>query len=313
MLERIVMDNTKKKIKNILVAIDFSEHSDFAITRAIELAKKTNANLTFLHVVQKKHLDNFADSTLKKLLPKSLYLTTEEYKDELINEKIRSLSQYKLNIEHVVIPKGNPAVKILQYARKNKIDLLIIGAHGKYSIRDTFVGTTAEYIAQRTTCPVLIVKNLSKKPYRKILVPVDFSSTSKAAFNYSLQLFSNANIRLIHVGDYEYEDLLKKEEEEERIPKNKIIKMRKAILFYLDNQMKKFIKGHNKQLNKNPYNIQLGYPGPNIINESIKINCDLIIMGTQGHGRLYYLFIGSVANWVLTETSKDILLIPPKI
>ena len=221
------------------MAIDFSEHSDFAITRAIELAKKTNANLTFLHVVQKKHLDNFADSTLKKLLPKSLYLTTEEYKDELINEKIRSLSQYKLNIEHVVIPKGNPAVKILQYARKNKIDLLIIGAHGKYSIRDTFVGTTAEYIAQRTTCPVLIVKNLSKKPYRKILVPVDFSSTSKAAFNYSLQLFSNANIRLIHVGDYEYEDLLKKEEEEERIPKNKIIKMRKAILFYLDNQMKK--------------------------------------------------------------------------
>lgn len=306
------MDDKSRKLKNILVAIDFSENSDFAITRAIEIAKNTNANLTLLHVVQKKYLDNLADNTLKNLLPKDLYLTTVEYKDELVREKMHSLSRYKLNIEHVVIPKGNPAVKILQYVRKNKIDLLIMGAHGKYSIRDTFVGTTAEYIAQRTTCPVLIVKYLSKKPYRKILVPIDFSSTSKTAFNYSLQLFPNTNISLIHVGDYEYEDLLKKEEKEKNIPKNKIIKMRKAILFYLDNKMKIFIKGRNKQLNKNPYNIQLGYPGPIIINESKKLKCDLIIMGTQGHGRLYYLFIGSVANWILTETDKDILLVPPK-
>jgi nucleotide-binding universal stress UspA family protein len=312
MLESIVMDNKKGKIKNILVAIDFSENSDFAITRAIEITKKTNANLTFLHVVQKKSLDNFADNTLKKLLPKGLYLTTEEYKEELVQEKIRSLSRYKLNIEHVVIPKGNPAVKILQYARKNKADLLIMGAHGKYSIRDTFVGTTAEYIAQRTICPVLIVKKVPKKPYKKILVPIDFSNTSKAAFNYCLRLFPNASTRLIHVGDYEYEDILKKKENEELIPKSKIIKLRKAVLFYLDNKMKKFIKGHNKQLNKNSYNIQLGYPGSVIINESTKLNCDLIIMGTQGHGRLHYLFIGSVANWVLTETDKDILLIPSK-
>lgn len=180
------MGNKSSKLKNILVAIDFSENSDFAISRAIEIAKSTNANLTFLHVVQKKYLDNFADSTLNNLLPKGLYLTTKEYKDELFKEKIRSLSRYKLNIKHVVIPKGKPAVKILQNVKKYKTDLLIMGAHGKYSIRDTFVGTTAEYIAQRITCPVLIVKNFSKKPYRKILVPVDFSATSKTAFNYSL-------------------------------------------------------------------------------------------------------------------------------
>lgn len=187
-----------------------------------------------------------------------------------------------------------------------------MGAHGRYSIHDTFVGTTAEYIAQRTQCPVLIVKSSPKNPYRKILVPIDFSSASKTAFKYCLQFFPNTNTHLIHVGDYEYEDLLKKEEIKNYLPKNKIIKMRKAVLFYLDNKMKKFIKGYNKKLNKNPYIIQLGYPGPVIINESTKLNCDLIIMGTQGHGRMHYIFIGSVANWVLTQTDKDILLVPPK-
>lgn len=130
--------------------------------------------------------------------------------------------------------------------------------------------------------------------------------------NYALQVFNNRNTRLIHVGDYEYENLLIREEKEEQVPRNKIIKMRKAILFYLDNRMKKFIRGFRNKLDKNPYNITIGYPGPIITKEAIKLNHDLIIMGTQGHGRIHYLFIGSVANRVLTETDKDILLVPPK-
>lgn len=305
------MDSYKGKLKHILIATDLSETSDFAITRAIEIARKNKANLTVLHVVQRKYLDNVLDKTLKNIFPKGLWLTTEEYKEELIQEKMRSFSNYKLNIRYVIIPTGKPTIKILQYARKNKVDLLIMGAHGKYSIRDSFVGTTAEYIAKKTKCPVLIVKNLPNKSYRKILVPIDFLNASNNAINYSLQLFPTSDMRLIHVGDYEYENLLNKEEKAEQISKNKIIKMRNAILFYLESKMKKFIKGRSKQLNKHTYNILLGYPGPTILKEAKKLNPDLIIMGTQGHGRTHYLFIGSVANWVLTETDKDVLLVPP--
>lgn len=306
------MRKSRERLKNILVAIDFSENSDFAITRAIQIAKQSKANLTLLHVVQKQHLDNFIDDTFKKLLPKGLWLTTEQYKDELVQEKIRSLSRHKLNIKHIIIPHGKPAVKILQYMKKYKVDLLIMGAHGQHSIRDAFVGTTAEHIAQRTNCPVLIVKCSPKNPYKKILVPIDFSNASKTAFSYCLKLFPKASTHLIHVGDYEYEDILNKEQAEENIPKNKITKIRKAILFYLDNKMKTFIKGQHKQLNRTPYNIKLGYPGPTIVNESQKLGCDLIVMGTQGHGRIHYLFMGRVANWVLAETDKDILVVPPK-
>lgn len=306
------MTDYKRKLTHILIASDFlSETSDFALTRAIEIAKKTKGNLTILHVVQKMYLDNVLDNALKKILPKSLWLTTEEYKEQLVQEKIRSLSKENLNIKYAIIPTGKPPIKILQYAKKSKADLLIMGAHGKYSIRDTFVGTTAEYVVKKTKCPVLIVKNSPNKYYKKILVPVDFSDSSKNALNYTLQLFPTSSLQLIHVGDYQYEELLKKEKKAEEMSKNKINKLRKAILYYLENQMKKFIKGHGKQLNKHPYTIKLGYPGPTILNEAKKFNPDLIIMGTQGHGRIHYLFIGSVANWVLTETDKDILLVPP--
>lgn len=302
------MGNNVKKLKNIVVATDFSETSDFAISRAVAIAKATRANLTILHVLQK----SLFDKTLEAIIPDEILQSPEEYITTLIKEKILALSRHKLNIDLNIISQGKAAVKILQYAKKNKIDLLVIGAHGKYSIRDSFVGTTAEHIAKRTKCPVLIVKNPPTKSFNKILVPIDFSVVSKRALNYTIQLFPDSHIRLIHVGDFEYENLLKKEEKEGEISKAKIAQVGKAIILFLDIKMKKYIKGFRSKLGKYSYQIALGYPGPVIVKEASKLRQDLIVMGTQGYGRRHYLFIGSVANWVLTETDKDILLIPPK-
>lgn len=304
------MDGNVQVVKNILVAIDFSKNADFALTRALEIAKNFNAKITLLNVIQKNQTDNFLDTTLKKFLPKGLWITTEEYKKTLLQEKIQLLWKDHLEISYATISKGKPAQKILHYAKHNNIDLLIIGAHGKYSIRDTFVGTTAEYIAKHTKRPVLIVKNKPINGYKKIFVPTDFSNVSKKAFSYAMKLFPNNAIRLFHVGDYEFENILKEKAKE--INQKKFNQIKKAIFSYLEAKMKKFIKGHSKKLNKHPYKITLGYPGATIVDEIKKSKQDLVVMGTQGHGRKHYLFIGSVANWVLTETNSDILLVPPK-
>ena len=206
------MEASTKRIKRILVATDFSKNSDLAISRAINIAKATNAKLTMIHVVQRKSVDNFIDDILKKLLPKALWLSTNEHRRTLLEEKINSLFRHGLKIDYVLITKGKPDIQILQFAKKNKFDLLVMGAHGKYSLRDTFVGTTAEYVAKKTTCPVLIVKNDSKNTFKKILVPTDFSKVSKRALDYACNLFSKSSFRLLHVGDYDFENLLIKEE-----------------------------------------------------------------------------------------------------
>lgn len=302
------MDGRSRQIRNVVVATDLSEIADCAILRAIEIAKSVNASLTILHVVEKKNFDDL----LEVIIPKELLQTPTEYATTLIQEKIYTLLRHKVQLNYAVISKGKPAVKILQYVRKNKVDLLVIGAHGKHSMRDLFVGTTAEYISERTKCPVLIAKNCHDKPYKKILVPVDFSDVSKAALNYTIKLFPTSSIRLIHVGDHEFEHLLMEEDEKGEIKKNKIIKMRKAILFYLESKMKKFISGCKKKMTKSSYNIVLGYPGPTITKEIMGKKFDLAVIGTQGHGMQHYHFIGSVAKWVIADSDKDILLIPPK-
>lgn len=75
------MSTGKKQLKKILVATDFSKNSEIAISKAIELAKATNATLTILHVIQKQQVDKFIDKTLKSFLPKSLWLSTEEHRE----------------------------------------------------------------------------------------------------------------------------------------------------------------------------------------------------------------------------------------
>ena len=87
-----------RKLKKILVATDFSETSEYALSRAIELAKINHAELTLLHVIEKKNIDELLDNFLGKILPDSLWLSTEEYYLNLLQEKINALACHKLKI-----------------------------------------------------------------------------------------------------------------------------------------------------------------------------------------------------------------------
>lgn len=297
------MDN--RSIKHILVAVDLDKATDGIIKRATELAIANKAKLTLLNVVQKKSTDEFLDNLFKKLLPKWLWLNTLEYKTSLMKQKIQSLVPgTTLAIEYLSIEAENPSQKILQVLKINRCDFLILGAHGKYTLRDIFTGTTAEDIAKRVHCPTLIVQSNPKKHYKSVLVPVDLSKTSKNAFDYAIHNFPEIKPTIIHVADYEFDKILNNEETK-KVSKLKIIEVRKAITKYLLLKIKKLINGK-----KFPMLVVFGYPGPAIIKEANKKKWDLIVIGAQGHSKKHYIYVGHVANYVLSEINKDILIVP---
>jgi len=295
-----------KNIKRILVAIDFSELSQFATLRAVELAKATKAQLVMLHVTQK----GFFDKVIKEALPveKAQLITAKEYAKQLLEEQKNKLAPHKLKTEQIILSGNHPATKILNYAKNNNIDLLVMGAHGKYSIHDWFVGTTAEHVAEKTTCPVLIIKNKPRHDYKKILIPIDFSLASKNALEFSGQLLPKRNLNILHVGEQTYEDFLQNEDD---VNPGTSTKLRKEILLILKNKIKKFINDSNSKLKKLSSDIKLGYPGIVILNEAKRLNPDLVVMGTEGHSQFHYICLGRVATRVLTEIERDILLVPP--
>lgn len=290
-----------QKLKKILVATDFSLKADNAILKAIDIAKKNAAHLTLIHVAKKDQTNQW----VKKIIPitKKIMLSPREYAEQQLKKKIKSLAKHKVKINGVVFV-GHPAETIVKYAKKQKIDLLVMGARGEYSIHDWFVGTTTESVVKTTKTPVLIVKNSPKQTYKNILIPVDFSLQSQLALQFSIEYMPKAKFEVMHVADHEYESFL----QDDHINKEKLTSIRKTIIQSLKLKIEHFI--HEYRHKNITYKVKFGYPSLEITKEAQKQHNDLIVMGTRGHSKKHYVLLGRVASMVLYEVNIDILLIP---
>ena len=58
---------------------------------------------------------------------------------------------------------NSPAIEIVDYARKNGIDLIVMGTHGRGAIAHFFMGSVAERVVRMAPCPVLTVRNSERE------------------------------------------------------------------------------------------------------------------------------------------------------
>jgi nucleotide-binding universal stress UspA family protein len=84
------------KLKRILVATDFSDHSQFAVLRAVELAKATKAHLTILHIAKKGFLEKMVDKVVPVL--GKVLITPEEHAASLLKKQVKKISKNKINV-----------------------------------------------------------------------------------------------------------------------------------------------------------------------------------------------------------------------
>lgn len=141
--------------KKILLPIDFSECSPRLVPYAVDLAKKYNAELYLLYVVH----------TMKRFgtwwvgLPPSLEKIDEEIATNaekkmkaFTREHLGDFSNYATS---VVI--GDPSPDILKFAEKERIDLIVMGTHGRKGLEHTVFGSVAEGVVRGASCPVLTI------------------------------------------------------------------------------------------------------------------------------------------------------------
>ena len=132
------------KIKEILSPIDFSESSLLELKYSILLAKKLGAKLYVIHVSE---FFNYKVPVLKrdKLINK-------------INKKIATIAEEsKYEIEKIIYEIGEPAQKIIEVAKKNKVDLIPMAIHQRKGIEKFFLGSISEKVLMYSDIPVLIL------------------------------------------------------------------------------------------------------------------------------------------------------------
>jgi len=150
--------------ERILVPSDLSKCSRKALRLAISMAVRFDAQLFLLYVVDGgpqagAWLDNERARTEIESLEtdeRSLLREFEQVSASVEQETgLPPISRERLRIR---VAGGNPATEILKAAEEAQIDLIIMGTHGRTTIKEFFVGSTTERIVERANCSVLAVK-----------------------------------------------------------------------------------------------------------------------------------------------------------
>lgn len=145
-------------IKKILCPTDFSDASVNAFRYAYEFARSMGAEVVVVHVVES--LPIMSGDAAVAFVPIEADL---EKAAEVELTKLLADDKFKcITITRVVLV-GEPADVILQQAKTQDVDLIILGSYGRSGISRLIMGSVAEAVTRKAPCPVLIVKANEKE------------------------------------------------------------------------------------------------------------------------------------------------------
>ncbi len=134
----------------ILVPIDFSQDSFNALDETLNFVKDPNKITVIYVLLPLESVDpgviwsTVNDNTRENNVKHTFY---ERYPKSLVD---------KLTL---VVKTGNPGLKIVDYAKKNNIDLIVIASHGRTGLNHLLLGSVTEKVVRLAPCPVLVWRN----------------------------------------------------------------------------------------------------------------------------------------------------------
>jgi nucleotide-binding universal stress UspA family protein len=147
-------------ILKVLVPIDGSKVSQKAALYAVELAKQTGASLTLLSVIDNRFI--VGQTVSAAVSPTHVKETLEDYLKQSAQSATEAIA--KICIRHRIpyktaIRTGHPVEEIVKEATKSKVDLMVMGSHGKSALKAAILGSVTYGVMHKDTkIPVLIVR-----------------------------------------------------------------------------------------------------------------------------------------------------------
>ena len=152
-------------LKNILVATDFSEPSDAALTYGRALAQNFTATLHVLHVVGNVSSAVYGPEGYATSVP-TLQQGVEDAARRQLDDLLAGSDERLPATRRVLITSDTPALAIVEYAGRERIDLIVTGTHGRGALAHLLMGSVAERVVRTAPCPVLTVRH----PEREFVV-----------------------------------------------------------------------------------------------------------------------------------------------
>lgn len=143
--------------KRILVAVDFSADSNAALTYALELARPLTASIELLHVVETPLAAGMWASEIYTAEIAGLQVNLVRDAENQMRQTIRALDHGRVKVSGEV-RTGRASSTIVDYARENAVDLIVMATHGRTGLARALMGSVAEAVTRTAPCPVLVVR-----------------------------------------------------------------------------------------------------------------------------------------------------------
>jgi nucleotide-binding universal stress UspA family protein len=280
-------------IRNVLVATDFSRRSKITLDFGLDFAHHYGAKTYILHVLP---VQEYAMAG-----PEAFVAAQDAARRDLLElkQQLKACSYNDGDDYHLVLGEGDIAESIMDCAGEKNVDLIVLGTHGRKGFSLALMGSVAEHVFRHSPVPVLTLgPALDHAPSvspRRLLVPIDFTSASRASVQYvfSLACEHQAGITLLHVLPKLQSDAVADVELVEQGTREHLAELARDCAEQVDVQ----------------YRVETGKVAPTILQVACEIGADLLVLGVHRLPHLRDRIRWQVAYDVMREAPCPVLTV----
>ncbi|MEY8848455.1 universal stress protein [Psychroserpens sp. XS_ASV72] len=272
-------------MKKIIIPVDFSKHSEYALETGALLAKKHNAELIVMHMLElSESIFSASSSEKNEETAFMLMVTNKKFESFLDKPYLEGITVTPMIKHHKVLKEVD------EVATQLKADLVIMGSKGINDYDGVFTGSNTEKVVRYSNTPVLVVKSKPKSvEFEAVVLATDFSEDSVSAVSSAMELLNSLSnkVTLLHVNRPNI-NFASTEEIEERVEnflhKAKHPEWKDQITYIAD------------------YSVENA-----VMNYANKNSMDAIAMITHGRKGISHLFAGSISEDLVNQSKLPVI------
>lgn len=274
-------------LKKILVPVDFSKHSEYAMEVAAILAAENKSEIVVLHMLGLSEAA-FPDNEAEEVAEARYFmkLAKERFSSFLDKPYLKGIKITEIVQNYKIFSE------IRNVAREQGIDLIVMGSHGTGGMREIFVGSNTEKVVRGSEVPVLVIKKrMPHFRHHRIVYAMDFKTDNLKAYTQAMALFAQwkSEVHLVHVNQ-------------------------PNIQFLSTSQLKELSGAFFKKAHDGPFpeNTRVAYVADYTVEHGLyayaeEHKADLIAVPTHGRSGLAHFFRGSVGEDIANHSPIPVL------
>src|ERR1035438_449312 len=282
-------------IHNVLIATDFSHHSVAALNYGLNFAHRYSAHSEVVYVLP---TDEYALAG-----PEALTAAKDAARRDLLElkTKLRRSRAFEEDVDYRVSMLEGPAADcLLEWAREKRVDLIVVGTHGRSGLGKIILGSVEEKVFRHSTVPVLTIGPNTRPPAENrnnhsLLAPCDLTPKSHPALQYACALAKehDSKLTVLHVIGQGNESI---KLDPERVKQE------------IREELVRIIGRHANGVDVR-YRIESGKVAPTILSAAAEVTADLIVLGVRRSSGVLDRFMWPIAYELVREASCPVLTI----